>query len=399
MDKGEHIDIGKPGEWNPKGLKQLEEEIIRLAQHHAETKQGSMALRWYLLDIVTDEPVPDPFDDLEMMLQKGERSFWSVFDKQRRSRKGHLNDREVSFLLGHETDSPIKRRKWKTLREKVFSKIGLQFGPLPKLSDEKMTTYEIGSPPDWQFNEIRLLDEKLIQMCDHHAETQVGAKTLRWHIWDEITAQPKPVSLMDVQQQLENAEESLMGMLSDDVRRLKGHLGDESIARMLGFRSKRPIVEGYYCHLREKVFTKLAEGFGDVDVPWIYHTADDIDVGRQGEWKRENLTKLGESIETLAECYARTPAGAQALRWFLLDEITKDPEPISVVYLEQRLKKMGGSIGELFAALKRVKPILSDSKIARFTGLPDSEAVSEGAWKRFRKRVTERVDVFDDEVE
>lgn len=389
----ERIDVGTSGAWNPKGLKLLDDEVSRLAEHHAATNQGARALRWFLLDTVTDEPVPAPFDDFEKMLQNAERSWWSLFDTQRRSRKGHLSDREVGYLLGHETDAPVIRRKWKNLREQVFSKIGMSFGAAPSTIGEKATTFDIGSEGSWRYDVIRVLDEKLVELCEHHAATHVGAETLRWHIWDELTYKPRQFSLMDVQEQLENAEESLMASLSADARRAKGHLNDESVARMLGFRTSRPIVEGYFCHLRENVFLRIAEGFGVVGTPWEYHTADDIDIGRQGAWDKESFERLDETIRAIVAKNSKTDAGAEALRWFFLDEVTSDPEPVNAVYIEQRLKKRAGSMAELFAAVhKRTRPALSDAKIARFVGLPDPEAISKGEWRRFRKRVLERVD-------
>ena len=78
-----------------------------------------------------------------------------------------------------------------------------------------------------------------------------------------------------------------------------------------------------------------------------------------------------------------------------MDEITADPEPVSLAAIEQRLFNLDVSVRNLFGALKRkrpCRPFLSDGKIAELLGREDVKKLSEEHWTKHRARVTERVD-------
>lgn len=399
MERDDLIDIGEPGAWRSEGLVRLDAEARRMAHHHAATAHGAETIRWFILDLVTSDPVGPPFDTLEHMLEEAESSLPALFLKRLRAQKGHLDDGEVGTLLGYATGYPVRNREWRRLRERVFGRIGLELGPRPSAEVRAARRFDIGGPGAWRRDVIRVLDEKLRTMAEHHAATDVGAQTIRWTVWNELTAAPREVELVEIERQLEGAEASLMGSLSDEVRRARGHLDDSEVARMVGFGHERPIREGYYRQLREDVFGRLVGGFGAVDLPEVRPTESAVEVGRQGAWKLANLDRLDEAITALTRAYARTEAGAQALRWHLLDQITADPTPVDVMLIDQRLRQLGASFPRLFELInrrrKRDRPFLSDGTIARFVGFDDADDVQDGRWKEIRTEVRERLDADD----
>jgi len=384
------IDIGKRGAWNPVGLKRLDDEVIRITRSRAATKHGAQALRWYVLDLVTSEPTPSPFEDFEAYLRDEEPSLWRHFDKH--SRKNSIDDQEAGRILGYATDAPVRRKEWRNLREKVFSRIGLDFGSPPKTAASDTATCDIGNPEaGWRYDAMRLLDGHLRKLVKHHAATEFGAHALRWHVWSELTIAPRAIGVSEVETQFENADKSLLAEIGPEFRRAKGHLDDEAIARLLGFSSKRPIMEGYYRQLREEVYQRIAHGFGTVHMPEVDPNPNAFRVGRQGAWNRESLCKLDAELSKLVRSFAKTEDGAQTLRWYYLDQITADPEPVDLSVIEQRLKRLGATILDLFGALHRTGPPLGDSRIARFADLKPIKTLSKKDWSPFRKRVVERI--------
>lgn len=391
------IDLGKPKEWNPAGLKKIDSEVLQLAKENATTRHGVQSLRWYLLDRLVRDPAPTPRDTLEAMLQEEEPFFWEMFNKLRGGRSGALDDRRVGWLMGYETDSPVKQKNWKLLRDRVFAKIGLDFGPKDP-NARSLKSFDIGTEPNWRYNVIRELDRQLLALAIHHAASDIGAQTIRWHIWYELVGNPREISLSDVEKQLENAEESLISLFSEEARRVKGHLSNTEVARMIGFRKTRPVDEGFYRQLREAVFGKLADGFGVVDLPELPNSDDDIELGKQGDWKAAELKRLDEAVTKLCRESAKTPVGAETLRWFLLDEITSDPDSVSITGLEQRICNYGISVRNLFGALARKrpsKPFISDTKIGELIGEDDVDKLTERHYRRIRERVIERIDLDD----
>lgn len=389
------IDLGKPHQWNPAGLKQLDDELLHLAQAHATTRHGVQSLRWYLLDRLVRDPVPPPRESLKEVLSEEEPFFWEMFTKLTGGKKNSLDDRRVGWLMGYETETPVKQKSWRHLRERVFGRIELEFGP-PNPEMRNLESYDIGSEPDWHFDVLRELDRQLFKLAVHHAASDVGAQTIRWHVIYELIANPRVITLADIEKQLENAEESLISLFSEEVRRVKGHLSNIEVARMIGFRQARPIDEGYYRQLREEVFIKLANGFGVVEMPEVPITEDDIQVGRQGAWKIDELRRLDQVVTKLSNEFAKTPDGAATLRWFLLDEITSDPDPVNIAALEQRIFNFSVSVRNLFGALRRKrpsKPFLTDSKIAELIDKDGVEKLSEKHYRKLRERVIERVDL------
>lgn len=400
MKRAEKIDIGTHGAWRVEGLKQLDDEVSQLAHHHAATEHGAQTVRWFLLDTVVGRPVTADSESFEEALEQAESSLLALVSKKSRTRKGHLDDTEVGTVLGFATDYPVRNREWRKHRERVFERIGLEFGPAPDPVLARSASFDIGSAGAWRYDVIRALDVGIVQLARHHAETAIGAQTIRWYIWHELTGVPRPVELLEIEKQLENAEASVLATVSDDVRRRPGHLGDDEVAKMVGFRASRPVKEGYYRQLREDVFKRVALGFGAVELPEISPREGTVPVGRQGAWKVDNIARLDGEILDMARRFARTEHGAQALRWHLWDRITEDPEPVDPMLVEQRLRKLGASVLDLFGFLrKRGRSFLSDNRIARFVGLGEGHDLQRGAWTTIRERVKERVDhdVFHDD--
>jgi hypothetical protein len=172
------------------------------------------------------------------------------------------------------------------------------------------------------------------------------------------------------------------------------------IARMLGFKVPRPITEGYFRILREKVFGRIAHGFGAVDLPEYARNPKAVHIGRQGEWDHEGLRRVDREITAMARGCARSEAGARTLRWYLLDQATQDGEPVDLSLIDQRLKNLGATIMSLFDAITgKGGRTLSDARIARYTGAAGEQGVAGGYWKELRAQVLERVDddVFAEE--
>ncbi len=386
------IDIGVPGQWSRDGLKALDDAVIALVRQRVTTRRGQRALRWYLLDSLTSNPVVPAFTDLEAVLQRTRPWFWEMYCTRLREGRGKLDDRLTGQVIGYETEAPLRTKRWKSFREVVFERIGLRFGPPPDAALTRETTFDIGAPGAWRYDAIRAFDTHLSALAYHHAQTETGAETIRWHVWDQLTRAPRPITLDEVQTQLEDAEASIVARYNQALRRQQGHLDDGEIAMMLGFEGTRPVTEGYDRQLREDVYGRVAGGFGARDLPDWSADPNAYDLGRQGEWNAEALNEFDAGLLALARRYARSEAGAQAVRWYYLDELTSDADiPADLGLIEQQLKTRATGPRELFGAFLKKRSDLGEARIARMLGLRDAAAVTSGAWHPLRDRVHERV--------
>ncbi|MCA9557531.1 MAG: hypothetical protein KC583_03100, partial [Myxococcales bacterium] len=386
------IDIGVPGQWSRDGLKALDDAVIALVRDHVTSRRGRRALRWYLLDSLTAHPVVPPFTDLAAVLQKTRPWFWEMYASRLREGRGQLSDRLTGQVIGYETEAPLRTKRWKSFREVVFERIGLRFGPPPDAALTRETTFDVGAPGAWRYDAIRAFDTHLSALAYHHAQSEIGAETIRWHVWDQLTRAPRAITLDEVQAQLEAAEASLVAQYNQELRRQQGHLDDDEIAMMLGFEGTRPVAEGYFRQLREDVYGRIACGFGALDLPDWSADANAYALGRQGAWDAEALNAFDAGLLALARRYARTEAGAQAVRWYYLDELTSDADiPADLRLIEQQLKTRATGPRELFGAFLKKRSDLGEARIARMLGLRDAAAVTSGAWHPLRDRVHERV--------